>query len=152
SGVVAKAGHFDAIDFASHEELIDRAANELGGLDGVILCFGTLGHEEQAQLDAGGALATIHQNYTGAVSLLTLPARRLEAQGAGFFLVIGSVAGDRGRKRNYVYGSAKGALHLFVQGLRARLAKTSVHVTTIILGTVDTRMTWGREGTVFSIA
>jgi decaprenylphospho-beta-D-erythro-pentofuranosid-2-ulose 2-reductase len=152
SGVSAIAGKFDATDFASHPELIERVTRELGGLDGVVLCFGTLGDENKAQVDANEALATIQQNFTGAVSILTIAAHRLEAQGTGFIVVIGSVAGDRGRKRNYVYGAAKGALHLFVQGLRARLAKTKVHVMTVILGTVDTRMTWGREGTLFTVA
>jgi len=151
SGAVAIAGTFDALDFASHPPLVERASKELGGLDGVVLCFGTLGDEDKAQIDSGEAIATIDQNFTGAVSLLTVAARRLEAQGSGFILVIGSVAGDRGRKRNYVYGSAKGALHLFLQGLRARLSKTKVHVMTVILGTVDTRMTWGREGTLFTV-
>jgi decaprenylphospho-beta-D-erythro-pentofuranosid-2-ulose 2-reductase len=145
------AGKFDAADFASHTEVIARATRELGGLDGVVLCFGTLGDEDKAQIDPAEALATIHQNFTGAVSLLTIAARQLEAQGTGFILVIGSVAGDRGRKSNYVYGSAKGALHLFVQGLRARLSKTKIHVMTVILGVVDTRMTWGREGARFTV-
>ena len=117
----------------------------------MVLCFGTLGEEDKAQVDATEALATIQQNFTGAVSLLTIAAQKLEAQGTGFIVVIGSVAGDRGRKRNYVYGSAKGALHLFLQGLRARLSKTKIHVMTVILGTVDTRMTWGREGTLFTV-
>jgi decaprenylphospho-beta-D-erythro-pentofuranosid-2-ulose 2-reductase len=151
SGVPVKAGKFDAIDFASHAAMIERASSELGGLDGVVLCFGTLGDEEKAQADAGEAIATIDQNFTGAVSMLTLAAHRMEAQGSGFIVVIGSVAGDRGRKRNYVYGAAKGALHLFLQGLRARLLKTGIQVTTVILGTVDTRMTFGREGTLFTI-
>jgi decaprenylphospho-beta-D-erythro-pentofuranosid-2-ulose 2-reductase len=151
AGLPTLAGKFDAADFASHPELIERATKELGGLDGIVLCFGTLGDEDRAQVDAHEALATIHQNFTGAVSLLTIAAQKLEAQGTGFIVVIGSVAGDRGRKRNYVYGSAKGALHLFVQGLRARLSKTKVHVMTVILGTVDTRMTWGREGTLFTV-
>lgn len=152
SSVRVRGGKFDAADFASHANLIDRASEALGGLDGVVLCFGTLGDEDQAQVDATAALATIAQNFTGAVSLLTIAAQKLEAQGTGFIVVIGSVAGDRGRKRNYVYGSAKGALHLFVQGLRARLSKTKVHVMTVILGTVDTRMTWGREGTMFTVS
>jgi short-subunit dehydrogenase len=151
SGVQASAGKFDATDFASHGELVEHASKELGGLDGVVLCFGTLGAEDKAQIDAAEALATINQNFTGAVSILTIAAQKLETQGTGFIIVVGSVAGDRGRKRNYVYGSAKGALHLFVQGLRARLSKTKVQVMTVILGTVDTRMTWGREGTLFTV-
>jgi decaprenylphospho-beta-D-erythro-pentofuranosid-2-ulose 2-reductase len=151
AGAPAIAGKFDAADFASHAEVVERATKELGGLDGVVLCFGTLGDEDKAQVDAAEALATIQQNFTGAVSLLTIAAQKLEAQGSGFIVVIGSVAGDRGRRRNYVYGSAKGALHLFVQGLRSRLSKSKIHVMTVILGTVDTRMTWGREGTLFTV-
>jgi len=152
AGVIALSGSFDASDFASHDEFIRHAAGQLGGLDGVVVCFGTLGDEEVAQTDPDAALATIHQNFTGAVSLITLAARHLEQQLSGFIIVIGSVAGERGRARNYVYGSAKGALAIFAQGLRARLARSRVHVMTVKLGTVDTRMTWGRDGAALTIA
>ena len=152
AGVHAISGTFDASDFASHDEFIRRAANELGGLDTAVVCFGTLGDEVAAQTDPDAALATLHQNFTGAVSLITLVARHLEQQRSGSIVVIGSVAGDRGRARNYVYGSAKGALALFTQGLRGRLAKSGVHVMTVKLGTVDTRMTWGRDGALLAIA
>ena len=120
AGMSALSGTFDASDFASHDEFIRNAATQLGGLDGVVVCFGTLGDEDVAQTDPGEALATIHQNFTGAVSLITLAARHLEQQRSGFIIVIGSVAGERGRKKNYVYGSAKGALASF----RARTART----------------------------
>ena len=152
AGVTALSGTFDASDFASHDEFVRRTATELGGLDGVVLCFGTLGDEDAAQTDPEAALATIHQNFTGAVSLITLAARHLEQQRSGFVIIIGSVAGERGRKKNYVYGAAKGALALFAQGLRGRLAASGVHVMTVKLGTVDTRMTWGREGALLTIA
>src|ERR1700686_4359932 len=152
AGVTALSGTFDAVDFASHDEFIRHAANELGGLDGVVVCFGTLGDEDAAQTNPSAAIATIHQNFTGAVSLITLAARHLEQQRSGFIIVIGSVAGERGRKKNYVYGSAKGALATFAQGLRGRLAACGVHVMTVKLGTVDTRMTWGREGALLTIA
>jgi decaprenylphospho-beta-D-erythro-pentofuranosid-2-ulose 2-reductase len=152
AGVTAVSGTFDASDFASHDEFIRHAATELGGLDGVVVCFGTLGDEDAAQTDPSEALATIHQNFTGAVSLITLAARHLEQQRSGFIIVIGSVAGERGRKKNYVYGAAKGALATFAQGLRGRLAGSGVHVMTVKLGTVDTRMTWGREGALLTIA
>ncbi len=151
AGLAALSGTFDASDFPSHDEFIRHAANELGGLDGVVVCFGTLGDEDAAQADPDAAIATLHQNFTGAVSLITLAARHLEQQRSGFIIVIGSVAGERGRARNYVYGSAKGALALFAQGLRGRLAKSNVHVMTVKLGTVDTRMTWGREGALLTI-
>jgi decaprenylphospho-beta-D-erythro-pentofuranosid-2-ulose 2-reductase len=152
AGVTALSGTFDASDFTSHDEFVRHAAAELGGLDGVVVCFGTLGDEDVAQTDPDEALATIHQNFTGAVSLITLAARHLEQQRSGFIIVIGSVAGERGRKKNYVYGSAKGALALFTQGLRGRLAASGVHVMTVKLGTVDTRMTWGREGALLTIS
>jgi decaprenylphospho-beta-D-erythro-pentofuranosid-2-ulose 2-reductase len=151
-GTPALAGAFDAEDFASHEDFLRNAVGELGGLDGVIVCFGAHAEEERAQVEPHAALAEIAQNFTGAVSLMTLVARHMEAQGNGFVIVIGSVAGERGRARNYVYGSSKGALQLFTQGLRGRLAKTAVHVMTVKLGTVDTRMTWGREGVLLSIS
>ena len=152
TGVNAHSGRFEATDFASHPETIYHAVEELGGLDGAVLCFGTLGDETVAQRDPADAIAVINQNYTGAVSILTLVADRLESQQAGFIVVIGSVSGDRGRARNYVYGSAKGALALFAQGLRGRFARTPVRVTTVKLGTVDTRMTWGREATFLTAA
>src|SRR5215470_7615133 len=145
AGLPALSGTFDASDFASHDEFIRRVAGQLGGLDGVVVCFGTLGDEDAAQTDPAAALATLNQNFTGAVSLMTLAARHLEQQRSGFVVVIGSVAGERGRAKNYVYGSAKGALALFAQGLRARMTRAGVQVLTVKLGTVDTRMTWGRD-------
>ncbi len=152
AGVEAHAGTFDATGFESHREFTANAARTLDGLDGVVVAFGTLGDEERAHTDASAALATVSQNFTGAVSLLTVVAERLEAERRGFIIVLASVAGDRGRARNYVYGSAKGALALFAQGLRARLANAGVRVLTVKLGTVDTRMTWGREGVLFTIS
>jgi short-subunit dehydrogenase len=146
SGRAVYSGPFDAADFGAHQEFVRGAAAKLGGLDGVVVAFGTLGDEDAAQSDPAEALKTISQNYTGAVSMMTLATEYLKAQGRGFILVIASVAGDRGRSKNYVYGSAKGALALFTQGLRGRLAKTGVHVMTAKLGFVDTRMTWGRDG------
>lgn len=152
TGTDALSGVFDATDFASHRDFIDKATSQLGGLDGVILSFGTLGDEQRAQTDPDEAISVVNQNYLGAVSLLTVAARHLEERGDGFVIVLGSVAGVRGRARNYVYGSAKGALHLFTQGLRARLSRTRVRVMTVVLGTVDTRMTWGREGAMLTVA
>ncbi len=151
SGAEVSAGPFDAVDFASHQGLIQQAEQAMTGLDGVVLCFGTLGDESRAQSEPEQAISTINQNFTGAVSILTIAAERLAEQHSGFILVLGSVAGERGRASNYVYGSAKGALHLFLQGLRGRLAKSGVRVTTVVLGTVDTRMTWGRDGATLTV-
>ncbi|HXW85595.1 MAG TPA: SDR family NAD(P)-dependent oxidoreductase, partial [Candidatus Binataceae bacterium] len=148
----ATAGTFDAADFAGHHEFIEQSIAALGGLDGVVVCFGTLGDEDAAQTAPEAALATLHQNFNGAVSLLTLAARHLGQQRSGFMIVIGSVAGDRGRARNYVYGAAKGALAIFAQGLRGRLTRAGVQVLTVKLGTVDTRMTWGRDGALLTVS
>lgn len=146
----AIAGAFDAADFNSHPGFVRGAIDQLGGLDGVVVAFGTLGEETAAQSDPAQAFQTISQNYTGAVSIMTLTAEHMKAQGHGFLIVLASVAGDRGRARNYVYGSAKGALALFTQGLRGRLAGSGVHVMTAKLGFVDTRMTWGRDGLILT--
>jgi len=83
----------------------------------------------------------LQTNFTTVVSLLTLLANLFERQGRGSIAVISSVAGDRGRQSNYVYGAAKGALTIYLQGLRNRLAKANVHVLTIKPGFVDTPMT-----------
>jgi short-subunit dehydrogenase len=152
TGAKAYVGAFEALDYGSHTKVIDRAARELGGLDGIVVAFGTLGDETIAQREPANAVEVIEQNFTAAASLLTAVASRLESQQAGFIIVLGSVAGDRGRARNYVYGAAKGGLALFTQGLRGRFARSPIHVMTVILGTVDTRMTWGREGTVLTVA
>jgi len=145
TGAMAVAGVFEATELYFHATFFEKTMAALGGLDGVILCFGTLGDEAAAQTNPDEAVATVNQNFTGAVSLLTLAARHLEQQRSGFIIVIGSVAGERGRAKNYVYGSAKSALATFAQGLRARLARAGVQVMTVKLGTVDTRMTWSGD-------
>ncbi len=145
-GHATHSAAFDAADLASHPDFVRRAIEALGGFDGIVIAFGTLGDEAAAQADPAEALKTISQNFTGAVSLMTLLGEHLQKQGHGFIIVLASVAGDRGRSRNYVYGSAKGALALFAQGMRGRLARSGVHIMTVKLGFVDTRMTWGRDG------
>ena len=88
---------------------------------------------------------------TGACSILTQAASVLEVQGHGFIVALSSVAGDRGREVNYVYGAAKSGLTVFLQGLRSRLFKKGVHVLTVKPGFVDTSMTFGKPG-VFAVA
>lgn len=143
---------FEATDYASHEALLDRATAELGGLDGVVLAFGNLGDEERARTDAAYARLLIEQNLTASVSLLTLAAQRLASQRSGFIVVLASVAGDRGRKANYVYGCAKAGLAVFAQGLRAYLNRFNVRVLTVKLGFVDTRMTYGRVPRLLAVS
>lgn len=136
----------EAENDASHPKLIDDAIEKLGGLDGVIVSLGELGNQTEAQTDFEKAQRIIHSNYTGVASMLSHVANYLEEQKQGFIIGISSVAGDRGRQSNYIYGSAKGALSLFLQGLRNRLTKSNVHVMTVKPGFVDTKMTFGMSG------
>ncbi len=131
----------DLDDLAGHEALVERAASALGGLDGVLLAHGILGDQEEAQRSYAEAEKVLRTNFLSAVSLLTPLANRFEAQRAGTLVVISSVAGDRGRQSNYVYGASKGALSIFLQGLRNRLTRAGVAVVTVKPGFVDTPMT-----------
>jgi len=131
----------DLNDFDRHATLVDMTYEALGGLDTVLIAHGTLSDQKACEQDFQVALREYHTNFLGAVSLLTLLANRFEAQGHGCLAVISSVAGDRGRQSNYYYGSAKGGLSVFLQGLRNRLAPSGVQVLTIKPGFVDTPMT-----------
>jgi short-subunit dehydrogenase len=131
----------DLDDLAQHEALVERAAAALGGLDGALLAHGILGNQEAAQRSYAEAEKVLRTNFLSAVSLLTPLANRFEVQKAGTLVVISSVAGDRGRQSNYVYGASKGALNVFLQGLRNRLARSGVAVVTVKPGFVDTPMT-----------
>lgn len=139
---------FDAADLDAHAAFAARSA-ELAGASPLAVLVAFAFMPEQPDVDADPTLVrrTVDATFTGAASVLHWLAPRLEAQGRGRVVVLGSVAGDRGRPRNYVYGSAKAGLHAYLQGLRARLHRRGVPVTTIKLGFVDTGMTFGRPGT-----
>jgi short-subunit dehydrogenase len=131
----------DLDDLTQHEALVERAATALGGLDGALIAHGILGDQKVAERSFGETEKVLRTNFLSAVSLLTPLANRFEAQKAGTLVVISSVAGDRGRQSNYVYGASKGALSVFLQGLRNRLARSGVAVVTVKPGFVDTPMT-----------
>jgi short-subunit dehydrogenase len=141
---------FDVTAYESHSELIERAAQTLGRLDLIVVTVGELGDQLMAQKDAAFTRRIIEANYVGVVSLLTHAANYFEHQRRGAIIAIGSVAGDRGRPSNYVYGSAKSGLDRFLQGLRARLFRSGVQVLTVKPGFVDTRMTFGRPGVILA--
>jgi short-subunit dehydrogenase len=145
--VDAVALEFEAGNFDSHEAFVGACCDLLGeGIEGVVLCFGALEPQEKAQQDFALARRIIDVNYTAAVSVLELFAAYFEARKSGFLCVVSSVAGDRGRQSNYLYGSAKAGLSAYAQGLRNRLFPANVHVTTIKPGFVDTKMTFGLPG------
>jgi short-subunit dehydrogenase len=147
-GAAVRAAAFDALDFASHAGFAaELVAAEGAALEGVVVAFGWMGDAERARHDADEARRTIDVNLTAVVSLLTPLADHLERRGAGFVCVLSSVAGDRGRQSNYLYGAAKGGLSVYLQGLRNRLFPAGVRVVTVKPGFVDTRMTYGLAGT-----
>lgn len=136
---------FDALDPAAHPAFAEECRKRCETLN-VFLAFGANPSQELVEGDAALARSTIDANYSGAVSVLLALLPILEMQDSGHIVILSSVAGDRGRRKNYVYGSAKAGLTVFTQGLRARLAPSKVSVTTIKLGFVDTAMTWGLPG------
>ena len=135
---------FDALAFESHSDFVRQCAEVFNGLPGgVVLCFGFMADQGQAQQEFSVARRTIDTNLTGAVSILELFAAAFEARGNGFLAALTSVAGDRGRKMNYIYGASKAGLNAYLQGLRNRLHASGVQVTTIKPGFMDTPMTHG---------
>ncbi len=150
-GIAVSWSIFEAQKYEHHSLFFEKIITELGGVDGVIISLGELGEQDQAQEDFAQTQRIIDSNYTGVISVLTYVANYLEKQQHGFIIGISSVAGDRGRQSNYIYGSAKGGLSLFLQGLRNRLSKSGVHVLTVKPGFVDTKMTFGKPG-MFSVA
>ncbi len=144
--VRSKPIQFHALEYASHQSFFDQCRDYLGSIDGVVLVYGYLGHQRRAETDFEEVQKIIHTNYTSCVSILNFFADYFEKRKAGFICAISSVAGDRGRQSNYMYGSAKGALSLCLQGLRNRLSSSGVHVLTVKPGFVDTKMTFGQHG------
>jgi decaprenylphospho-beta-D-erythro-pentofuranosid-2-ulose 2-reductase len=136
----------DLLEHDRHPEIIEAALDAMPELDIVLIAHGVLPDQELCQASAESALVSIDVNFLSVVSLLTPLANRLEERGGSTIAVISSVAGDRGRQSNYVYGAAKGALDAFLQGLRNRLSKSGVHVLTIKPGFVATPMTAHIEG------
>jgi len=131
----------DVLDFDRYDEVIERAWQALGGVDVALLAHGTLPDAYACADDASLALREFNTNATASVLLMERLAGRFAQQGSGTLAVISSVAGDRGRASNYLYGSAKAAVTAYSSGLRQRFRGTGVNVLTIKPGFVDTPMT-----------
>ena len=136
-----ETAHLDLNELSRHQEIVDAAFAAFGGLDVALIAHGTLPDQSRCQDSVSETLAALAVNFTSTIALLTLVAGRFEAQGQGCIAVITSVAGDRGRQSNYVYGAAKGGVDVFLQGLRNRLHRSGVAVVTLKPGFVDTPMT-----------
>lgn len=132
---------FEATDLNAHGWLLEQARTQMGGLDAILIAHGTLSDQAACEQSVEQTLAEIATNGTSVIALLTLAAQKFEAQGHGTLAVISSVAGDRGRQSNYVYGSAKALVTSFVSGLGQRLAKKGIKVVCIKPGFVDSPMT-----------
>jgi hypothetical protein len=137
-GATASIHEFDALQFASHASFW----TSLQPKPDITCCiFGYLGDQDKARTDWAECEKILHANYTGAVSILNIAANHYETAGAGAIIGISSVAGERGRAGNYLYGSAKAGFTAYLSGLRNRLAKKNVQVLTVKPGFVNTRMT-----------
>jgi decaprenylphospho-beta-D-erythro-pentofuranosid-2-ulose 2-reductase len=132
---------FDALDTEAHPAFVRELFDRFGDLDLVLLAFGVLGDQEAAEKDAAAALEVARTNYLGAVSVLIPLAEALREQGHGTIAVLSSVAAERGRRSNFVYGSAKAGLDVFCQGLADRLHGEGVRVLVVRPGFVASKMT-----------
>lgn len=131
----------DALDGAGQQAAVDNAIEALGELDCVLIAYGTLPNQTECQDSVEDTRKEFEINAISIISLLTGLANYFERRGSGTIAVITSVAGDRGRQSNYVYGAAKAAVAVFLQGLRNRLHPAGVQVLTVKPGFVDTPMT-----------
>jgi short-subunit dehydrogenase len=131
----------DLSSIQQHAAIFEFARHNLPGFDTVLLAYGSMHDQKDSETSIDVLLEELHVNFVSATAILTLFAADLERRRTGCLAAITSVAGDRGRRSNYVYGSAKGALALFLQGLRSRLYPAGVRVITIKPGPVQTPMT-----------
>jgi len=132
----------DILDFDSHKEFYESLEKKPLG---VVSAVGYLGDQKVAERDFVESKKIIDTNFTGVVSLLNIVANDFEKRGSGFIIGISSVAGDRGRKSNYIYGSSKAAFSSYLSGLRNRLSQNNINVLTVKPGFVDTKMTRGMD-------
>jgi decaprenylphospho-beta-D-erythro-pentofuranosid-2-ulose 2-reductase len=149
-GVTVGPVWFDAADTASHEGFVGDIAARHGDLDVVIVAFGQLVPQSELDADPARAAAVVTVNYTGAVSACLAVAAQFRRQGHGRLVVLSSVAGERVRKANFVYGSSKAGLDAFAQGLGDALAGSGAGVLVVRPGFVHTRMTEGMKAMPFA--
>lgn len=143
-GVEVETVPFDAAQIEEHEKTLG-AVFAAGDVDVVLVAFGVLGDQASDEQDPVAAARVAQTNYVGAVSSGLVCANALKKQGHGSLVVLSSVAGERARKANYIYGSTKAGLDAFAQGLGDSLHGSGVHVMVVRPGFVETKMTAGME-------
>jgi decaprenylphospho-beta-D-erythro-pentofuranosid-2-ulose 2-reductase len=136
---------FDATDTSSHDAFVTHTFDTYGDFDVVMLAFGVLGDQNDAEHDGRAAREIIDANFVGAVSVGVPVIERLRTQGHGTVVLLSSVAGERARRSNFVYGASKAGVDAFFQGFGDALAGSGVHVMIVRPGFVYTKMTAGRE-------
>jgi len=149
-GLTVDVVHFDAADTASHESFVADLVARHGDLDVVIAAFGQLAEQDELDDDPQRAVELVHVNYTGTVSVCLAVAARFRRQGHGRLVVLSSVAGERVRKANFVYGSSKAGLDGFAQGLGDALVGTGASVLVVRPGFVHSAMTRGKDAAPFA--
>ena len=149
-GVQVDAVAFDATDVASHDAFVRGLVSAHGDLDVVVLAFGQLVEQHELDDDPVRAAEMVTVNYTGAVSVALAVAAQFRRQGHGRLVVLSSVAGERVRKANYVYGSSKAGLDGFAQGLGDALVGTGASVLVVRPGFVHSKMTEGMPAAPFA--
>lgn len=135
------SSQMDVNNLEEHDKALFRVFDVLGSVDIVLIAHGTLPDQKACEKSFDRTLSELNTNAISTVSLLTNISNKLEAQKSGTIAVITSVAGERGRQSNYVYGAAKGMISIYLQGLRNRLFSSGVNVLDIKPGFVDTPMT-----------
>ena len=149
-GLAVVVEYFDATETANDDAFVRMLVAEHGDIDVAIVAFGVLGSQEEFEADPQRAVEAVHLNYTSAVAICLALAQQMRRQGHGHLAVVSSVAGERGRAANFVYGSSKAGLDVFAQGLGDSLQGSGVGVTVIRPGFVHSRMTRGRKSTPFA--
>jgi len=147
---VVEAVAFDATDTAHHREFADRIFEQFGDLDVVVVAAGILGDQESDERDPEAAASVLITNFAGLASAMLAVADHLRRQGYGRLVILSSVAGQRARQSNFIYGSSKAGLDAFSQGLRDSLEGSGVGVTIVRPGFVAGRMTEGKARAPFS--
>lgn len=145
TGASVWVSEFDSSDPSAVSMLVETATTVAGEVEGVVCAVGYLGEQSKAQDDWAEAAKILETNFVQPANVIHQWAAAFEKKEKGWIVALSSVAGDRGRMSNYVYGSAKGGLTVFLQGLRSRMQKCGVHVMTVKPGPVDTAMTFGMD-------
>jgi len=149
AGATVELASFDADDATGHAGVLDEVLKG-GDIDMALLAFGVLGDQETAERDPAEAVSLLQTNFVGAVSVMLQLAQRMRAQGHGVIVVLSSVAGERVRKSNFVYGASKAGLDGFAQGMGDSLAGSGVRVMVVRPGFVHSKMTAGLDPAPFS--